>query len=197
MRQRLFTLFILLLFVVPSENAEAKSLIKRFRYGNFCGSGHGNNSPKPPIDALDKACKAHDLCCKAIEFKSGVKICDCHCDAALRRSADRFLRTKRARKSAKARRAALGIASLYRLHACFCRRRICRPKIKCRRKRKCTRKFRKKICIRVPRCSLTKVCKRTKVPGQGGRCLLPACKTKKICKRFLGKKFCFKGVVCK
>jgi hypothetical protein len=48
-------------FAVPAmaeqgSMGEPKMLI----HGNYCGPG--NNSPLPPIDALDAACKRHDAC---------------------------------------------------------------------------------------------------------------------------------------
>lgn len=194
---RLFLVSVALLLCCPG-GADARPLASKFRYGNFCGSGHGNFSPKPPIDQLDAACKAHDLCCKnAVKAGPGVKICPCHCDKAVRRAARRFLGTKRGRSNKKARRAALGIVALYSAHACFCRRRVCLPKLKCRLKRKCTKRLRRRICTRVPRCRLEKRCKMARTPGQAGRCFPTKCKKKKFCKRILRKKRCVTGLVCK
>jgi len=47
-------------------------------YGNYCGPGHGD--PKyqtPPIDAVDAACMAHDMCYDKLGYLN------CACDRAL------------------------------------------------------------------------------------------------------------------
>lgn len=198
MSVRLVLVFVVMLLCYSGNDAGAGSLAGKLRYGHFCGSGHGNSSTKPPIDQLDAGCRAHDLCCKkAVNAGLGVKICPCHCDRAARQMAQRFLGTKKGRSNRKARRAALFIAAFYRTHACFCRKRICVPKLKCRIKRKCTKRLRRRICVRVPRCRLEKKCGMAKTPGRAGRCFPTKCKKKKICKRILRKRRCLTGVVCK
>lgn len=42
-----------------SPRRTIRALTKAFSYGNWCGKG---NNGKTPIDRLDRACKAHDLC---------------------------------------------------------------------------------------------------------------------------------------
>ena len=47
-------------------------------YGNYCGPGHGDDTGMtPPIDAVDAACRAHDLCYRDRGYFS------CSCDYAL------------------------------------------------------------------------------------------------------------------
>jgi hypothetical protein len=48
------------------------------KWGNFCGMGHTSAFSVAPIDALDAACKQHDMCYKTNGYSM------CHCDAALR-----------------------------------------------------------------------------------------------------------------
>lgn len=193
MLRRMLLCSVWMMFLVAvflgTTNAQAKSP----RYGNFCGAGHGNSSPKQPIDQLDQACKQHDLCCKGGIKKAGVVVCPCQCDRAFLGSVNAFLSTPKGRKAGKARRAALFAKGFYNVHACFCEGKACKYKIRCTMKKKCV-KLKKKRCVKVPSCGIDKQCGPGKTPGLVGKCL--RCKTKKICKRFAGKNFCFTMPVC-
>jgi hypothetical protein len=47
-------------------------------YGNYCGPGYGDPTGlTPPVDAVDAACRAHDMCYDAKGYF------DCTCDRAL------------------------------------------------------------------------------------------------------------------
>jgi Phospholipase A2-like domain len=47
-------------------------------YGNYCGPGHGDpTGATPPVDAVDAACRTHDLCYDATNYFN------CGCDRAL------------------------------------------------------------------------------------------------------------------
>jgi hypothetical protein len=47
-------------------------------YGNYCGPGHGDPTGlTPPVDAVDAACRAHDMCYDATNYFN------CGCDRAL------------------------------------------------------------------------------------------------------------------
>src|SRR4029077_14661699 len=44
-------------------------------YGNYCGPGHGDpTGATPPVDAVDAACRTHDLCYDATNYFN------CGCD---------------------------------------------------------------------------------------------------------------------
>ncbi len=80
-------------------------------YGNWCGPKHpkygeGVDAPEP-IDAVDSACKAHDLC----YTKQGYS--DCACDIALIAKLDRVKRA-----SLEATTAAKGIKVFFSLYPC-------------------------------------------------------------------------------
>lgn len=194
MRLYLMGVFALLFVSLSADVADARSLVSRFRYGNFCGVDHGNFSPKKPVDAFDAACKRHDLCCVSAKKVAGVKVCPCHCDKTFVQGIKAFLGTKDGRKNKKARRAALLAKTLYSTMACYCKGNACKYKFKCGLYKKCKKRLGKKRCRRVPRCKIQKRCKVGKTPGLGGRCL--RCQIKKKCKRFMRKKFCFKVPTC-
>ena len=47
-------------------------------YGNYCGPGYGDPTGRtPPVDAVDAACRTHDMCYDATNYLN------CGCDRAL------------------------------------------------------------------------------------------------------------------
>jgi hypothetical protein len=47
----------------PLDNRLTSQLLRLPVYGNYCGRGHGDpTGNKPPVDAVDAACREHDLC---------------------------------------------------------------------------------------------------------------------------------------
>ena len=56
-------------------------------YGNYCGPGN-RGYDKAPIDALDAACRHHDLCTPDMGLRS------CACNARLSREASRVARNR-------------------------------------------------------------------------------------------------------
>ncbi len=57
-------------------------------HGNYCGPGN-RGYDKVPVDALDAACRQHDLCTPDIGLPS------CACNARLSREAGRVARSRR------------------------------------------------------------------------------------------------------
>src|SRR5690606_1532637 len=73
------------LLILTVEAAEAtQSGAPSLFHGNWCGAGDRNRSS--PVDALDAACRAHDLCYE----RSGRNACTC--DKALLRATARLIR---------------------------------------------------------------------------------------------------------
>ncbi|MEE2788180.1 MAG: hypothetical protein VX589_12630 [Myxococcota bacterium] len=162
-----------------------KTWISNFTYGNHCGSGYV--SSQKPIDLVDALCQRHDNCCKE-KVVADVSVCQCRCDADLLKGA-RALQ-KRAQKlklTAKQKGALKTIVNVFNRFNCYCKpQKFCEVKPMCRRKNGI-----------IPTCSWSKSCTKHAITGRGGACRKPVCKKKKVCKTYLGKKFCKRATTCR
>lgn len=191
----LFTFLVGSFLLSSTSEAGTNRLIKTFRYGHYCGSGHGGGG-KTPIDGIDRSCYRHDQCCKPAPKVGGVSVCPCWCDRRLVNDVVRYARTQK-RMSKKKKQAIRWIKRIFKAHICHCKGRVCNYKIKCKRRKRCKRILKKKVCVKVPSCKLVKVCGSRSIRGWGAKCRAPICRKKRKCKRFFGKKFCFSYPSCK
>lgn len=92
-------------------------------YGNYCGPGFGDpTGATPPIDAVDAACRTHDLCYAARGYFN------CGCDRALITAMPPAIATN----PTAAGRAAGSAVLAYFTHApCTCSTTVCLPFLPC------------------------------------------------------------------
>ena len=162
-----------------------RTWISSLNYGNHCGSGH--SSDKPPIDRVDGLCETHDRCCKE-KAVAGVSVCPCACDRALLGSSKSMRRKAKKLRLTKKQRAMLKtIITVFSDFACYCKpQKICEDKARCGRKNGLR-----------PYCKWQQKCFTSEIRGKGGKCRAPKCRKAKLCKTFMGKKFCKRGTRCK
>jgi hypothetical protein len=135
-------------------------------YGNWCGPKHGHKGD--PVDAVDNACKHHDLCCERNrEYPFSKKVEHCDCDKIILQKTAAAMQTK---LSAKGRAAGAAIISYFSNAPCYCYKNVCVSKPKCKTEKSCKKVAGKNVCVSKPKCKTEKVCKRTPLMGRGGRC---------------------------
>ena len=92
-------------------------------YGNYCGPGHGDPTGRtPPIDAVDAACRAHDLCYGSTNYFN------CGCDRNLVRSLPAAIA---ATPGFAAKAAGAAIMAYFSNSPCVCNKRVCLPWVGC------------------------------------------------------------------
>jgi len=72
---------------LPAASPAAADTAPPLFHGNWCGAGDANRAP--PVDALDAACRAHDLCYERQGRGS------CACDEAILKATAALVKSRR------------------------------------------------------------------------------------------------------